>query len=541
MSATAIVAPKPTLTERLIGGPEGLRRLLERLGPTFIKVGQFLALRPDLIPREYTDELLRLLDDVEPFAWAEAATIIEQDLGEPAKVFRYINPRPTAAGSIAQVHLADLFDGTRVAIKVLRPAIADRVRVDLRRARVIARLLQLARVDLIASPRELVAELESWLPREIDLRNELGHITQLRRLTRNSLTEVIPKAYAEFSSSRVLTTEYLRGIPLTEVLRALDLGGEREIRRRGWEIDVEVLAKNFLEATLRQIFRYRFFHADVHPGNLIVLPNNTIGYIDFGLCEEIDENVRGEQVQYLTTLYTADVQQMFRALLEVLVPSEYADVDGFRADFVAETTKWLTRLDEDIAGNAAAERRSPGTTKSDSPITRLMVAVMRSARQHRFIVPARLLAMYRTLLTAETIASGLSRSVNLRSVGREFFISLQADDALEKLRPDSLRIAFPQILALLRDSPARLNQLLAELTDGHFTLRVDLADDPRTRRAKNRRTRLVTTAIVSVGVASLLGGVSALPTLGVVPIRGILLMVLALLYASMWIQWRGMR
>jgi ubiquinone biosynthesis protein len=540
MSATALVAPTPTLTERLIGGPEGLRRLLERLGPTFIKVGQFLALRPDLIPREYTEELLRLLDDVEPFDWAEAATIIEQDLGDPATVFRFINPRPTAAGSIAQVHLADLFDGTRVAVKVVRPGIADRVRIDLRRARVIARLLRLARVDLIASPRELVAELESWLLREIDLRNELDNISRLRRLARNSTTQVIPKAYPEFSSARVLTAEYIQGIPLNEILRALDSGGEREIRRRGWEIDLEVLAENLIEATLRQIFRYRFFHADVHPGNLIVLPNSTIGYIDFGLCEEIDENIRGEQVQYLTTLYTGDVQRMFRALLDVLVPSEYADVDGFRADFVAETTKWLSRLDE-VTGNGAAERRGPGTRKSDSPITQLMVAVMRSARRHRFIVPARLLAMYRTLLTAETIASRLSRNVNLRTVGREFFVSLQVDDALEKLTPDSLRIAFPQVLTLLRDSPTRLNQLLAELTDGHFTLRVDLADDPRTTRAKNRRTRLLTTAILSVGVASLIGGVSALPTLGVVPIRGILLVVLLLLYASIWIQWRAMR
>lgn len=540
MSATAIVATRPTLTERLIGGPEGLRRLLERLGPTFIKLGQFLALRPDLIPREYTDELLRLLDDVEPFAWTDAVTIIEQDLGDPTKLFRSINPRPIAAGSIAQVHLAELFDGTRVAIKILRPGIADRVRVDLRRARVIARLLRLAKVDLISSPRELVAELESWLLREIDLRNELNNITRLRRLTRNSTTEVIPKAYPEFSTSRVLTTGFIQGIPLNEILRALS-SGEREIYRRGWDIDTEALAKNLLEATLRQIFRYRFFHADVHPGNLFVLPNSTIGYVDFGLCEEIDENVRAEQVQYLTTLYTADVQRMFRALLEVLVPSEYADVDGFKADFLAETTKWLTHLDEDSIGYAAPERRDPETNKSDSPITQLMVALMRSARQHRFIVPTRLLAMYRTLLTAETIANRLSRKVNLRSVGREFFVSLQVDDALEKLSPDSLRIAFPQVLALLRDSPTRLNQILAELTDGNFTLRVDLADDARTTRAKNRRTRLLTTAIVSVGVASLLGGVSTLPSFGVAPIRGILLVVLVLLYASMWIQWRGMR
>src|ERR1051325_9766917 len=169
MSSIASASEHRTLTERLVGGPVGLRRLLERLGPTFIKIGQFLALRPDLITKEYSDELLKLLDDVEPFPWEEARAIIEQDLGDPATLFRSINPRATAAGSVAQIHIAELPEGKRVAVKVLRPGITERVRVDLRRARVLARLLRLAHVDLIASPNEVVKELESWLFRELDL------------------------------------------------------------------------------------------------------------------------------------------------------------------------------------------------------------------------------------------------------------------------------------------------------------------------------------------------------------------------------------
>lgn len=530
MNYSSAVSERRSFAERLTGGPQGFRLRLQRLGPTFIKIGQFLALRPDLIPQEYSDELLHLLDNVDPFPWSEAEAIIHDDLGVPQELFRSINPRPIAAGSMAQVHGAVMWDGTRVAVKVLRPGIAERVRVDLRRARALARLLQIAKVDLIVSPLELVPELEAWLQKEIDLRNELNHLVRLRHLTRDSVIQIVPRPYPGLCSHRVLTAEYLSGISFLEVLRALDEGGEQELQRRGLGLQPDDLAENLIESTLRQIFRYQFFHADVHPGNLIALPNQAIGYVDFGLCEEIDDNVRRQQVRYLSTVYEGDAPQMFRALLDVLTPGEGADVEAFRAEFMAACTKWLDR----------SRGEHGGTCDERSPIANLMIAVARAARRNQYLIPARLLAMYRTLLTAETVAHQLSPNVDLRSVGKEFFASLQTDEALATFSPEVQRTLLPKILALLRDSPGPIHQLLSELADGRFRLRTEMIEDVATQRVRNRRARMIAAAVLSVSLAFLLSAPS-LPMIGPLSLRLVIAVALALVYLSVILQWHKLK
>jgi ubiquinone biosynthesis protein len=530
VSGFANTSPRPSLSERLIGGPVGLRRMLERRGPTFIKIGQFLALRPDIISQEYSDELLRLLDDVEPFPWREARAIIEEDLGDPAELFRYINPRPIAAGSMAQIHLAHLKDGTTVAIKVRRPGIEERVRSDLRHARSLARLLRIARIGTIASPQEVVTELEHWLTSELDFGKELSNMQRLERLTRESRTQLVPQAFSGLCSDRVITAEYVQGIPLTEVLHAIEKGGEKEVQRRGWKISLDDLAQNLVVATLIQIFRYQFFHADVHPGNLMSLPGDAIGYVDFGICEEIDERFREQQVRYLSTVYSGNVEEMFQAALDVLVPGDRADVSNFRKDFMDVSNQWIGRArDTDVA---AEDTRSP--------TAHWLIGVMRDARKNDYQFPARLLAMYRTLLTAETVAHRLSHHVNLRSVGRGFFESLQIDDAIEKLRPETVKALLPGMLEFVRDSPGQINELLSDLVAGRVNLQMEFSDYAGTRRAKDRRVRLLTCAITSVGLAFLLG-IPQLPVIWGISVRLLILVLLILLALFSVIQWRRLK
>ncbi len=201
--------------------PVEFRNLLQRLGPTFIKIGQFLALRPDLIPQSYCDELMTLLDLAPPFPWSEARVILAQELGrEPQEVFTYLNQRPLAAGSLAQVHLGHLRDGRSVAVKILRPNIERTIARDLKRARRIARLLDRTGVGFIVSPMEVVDELADWLKQEIDLSIELMNMRRLYRLTASSVDQYIPQAFPELSTRKVLVAEYVRGIPLSEVFRS---------------------------------------------------------------------------------------------------------------------------------------------------------------------------------------------------------------------------------------------------------------------------------------------------------------------------------
>ena len=304
-------ARKQTFGERLVKGPAGFRRLLERMGPTFIKIGQFLALRPDLVPQEYCDELMKLLDHVPPYPWAEAAAIITLELGAPPeRIFASIAHAPIAAGSLAQTHLATLRDGSQVAVKVLRPGIAQQIDRDLKRARILSRLLKWSGATWIVTPREVVDELTGWLAQEIDLAHELENMTRLHALTRANAKQKVPRPYPEFSARRVLTAEFIPGIPFTDILALLRCQDIQGVHALG--IDPEELGRNLLTAVLDQMFRYKFFHADVHPGNLLALPDNVVGFVDFGLCDSLDEVVREHQLRYLTAVYSHDIEAMFQ-------------------------------------------------------------------------------------------------------------------------------------------------------------------------------------------------------------------------------------
>jgi ubiquinone biosynthesis protein len=513
-------------------GPARARRLLQRLGPTFIKIGQFLALRPDLIPQDYATEFLRLLDDVAPFAWHQARAILDQELGDLSAAFEYVNPRPVAAGSLAQVHLARRWDGTPVAIKILRPGIAQRIQTDLRRCRALAHVLRAAGVEFPLSPGALVEELGAWLLREIDLRNELANLQKLRDLAGDSAIQIIPRAWPELSTARVLTLEQVRGIPFTEIISVLDQGGEAALRQHDWEIDPDALARNLMQATLDQMFRYRFFHADLHPGNLMALPDSTIGYVDFGLCEAMDPAIASEQGRYLAALNEGDVARMSRALLELLIPGPEADAEQFRNDFAEESRRWQEAAhSEEHIGRDRETRSATG---------HWLVGAMRAARRNHFTLPRGLLAAYRALLTAETVAQQLSARSQLRLVGRRFFTRMQTEDALRRLTSDSLRTSLPELVQLLQDAPARLNDMLTDLSAGQTKLKAEWSEDGRARRSADRRTRLLALAIVSVGLAFLFGSAGAEQAIGPIArsVFGILLGVVYLLIIRQWLRLR---
>jgi len=527
---------KAGLIERAIKGPEGFRQFLVQLGPTFIKIGQFLALRPDLVPQRYCDELMKLLDRVPPFPWAEAKAVLVGEFGRDlSSVFAYLNPRPVGAGSLAQTHFARLADGAEVAVKILRPNIRATVLRDLRRARFLVRLLELSGWELISSPREVLQEISDWLMQEIDFTHELSNMTRLYDLSADSPDERVPRPHPDLSTKRVLVAEYMRGLRFTTMLRMQRSGANGQRRLRALGIDRERLAENLLFSCLNQIFRYQFFHADLHPGNLIALPGDVIGFVDFGLCDELDAIVRQRQLRYIQAVYTGDIEMMFRSLVDILIPTEQTDLEAFRRDFIRETEKWQRGTE-----HAAHE---PGKNHAGSvrtPTGQWMIDVMRTARRHGLRVPPRILSMYRALVTAESVACQLDPGLDLRSVGGRFFDSLQRSEVLRSLEPDALQAGLLSLFNLVRDSPGQLQQVLSELSDGRFSISVTTTESPRTVRTQNRRTRLLVTAIISVGVALLLAR-PALPSIAGVSLAWPLGLAEALLYISMIIQWSRFR
>ncbi len=534
---------------RLVGGPVGFREWLIRLGPTYVKLGQHLALRPDLIPQAYCDELMLLFDRVPPFGAAEARAIVLEDLGAPPEeLFASFDPEPFAAGSLAQTHLARLEDGTEVAVKIQRPHVRRLIVRDLGRARLLARALEMIGVSLVLTPRQIVDELSEALLQEVDFHHELANLTLLHRLAANSTIEAIPEPYPEYSGDRVVTMGYVHGTPVSELLgRAARRADEAERVPTSpseadtadaavpEDVDRQKVASNLITATLHQVFRYRFFHADLHPGNLFALEDGRIGFVDFGLCDSWDGTMRLRLLRYLSAVYSGEVEQMYQSLSEILIPSDRTDMAAFRADFFAESRRWTSRMRTSLESRTRASRAD-----DRSPIAQWMIGVMLVAREHGLRVPPMVVSIYRALLVAETVANRLDADADLRSVGREFFERLRVDEVMHAFEPKALQPSVLSYLMLARDGPGQVNQILSELADGTFTMSVQAAEPPRVARARDRRTLLVVTAVLSVSVAVLLSRPDLPLVLGVSvgwPLSALLLF----LYVAVVVQSRRLR
>jgi ubiquinone biosynthesis protein len=499
-----------------------LASLLTRLGPTFVKIGQYLALRPDILPQAYCDELLTLVDRSEPFAWSEAERIVEAELGAPvSELFDSIERRPIGAGSLAQVHRAHLHDGAVVAIKILRPGIERRVARDIRRMRLVGQLVKRLGITLPISVAELADELAEWLRQEIDFERELDNARKLQPLAAGSTLQRIPRTYLHLSSSRVITYEYLEGIRVNNILA--ELRGVRPERASGPLLTVEErreFAERLVTATLIQIFRYRFFHADLHPGNLLVLPDRRVGFVDFGLCDKLDETVRANQLSYVSAIYAGNQPRIFKALTEVLVARPESDVEGLRRDFDAEM-------------RAGTQEHGGASSTANA-----LIGVLRVARRNGYQIPSDVLSLYRALVTVETLATELGLPNGLRDVGGRFFAELRRDEKFDQLFDrDRLQQVLLNTLTLTQDGPAQLAQILADAADGSVRLRVESTDAARVVRSQNRRARLWTAAILAVSVAVLLT-IPNLPLVFGVPLEWPLGVALGGLYLACAVLWR---
>ena len=530
-----------SVPRRLVGGPRGFRDLLVRLGPTYIKIGQYLALRPDLVSPEFADELMVLQDRAPSFAWAQAEAILTADLGHPpSALFTTIETRPIAAGSLAQTHLATLPGGTRVAVKIQRPGAREQVSRDLSHARTVARVLDLSGATLVADPRQTVAEIERWLQEELDQRRELANLSRLQDLMRDRPKMArAPIPFPDLCGPRVLTAEYLEGVPVSELLAALRSDApDQRARAERVSVDRDRLARHLITSTLTQIFRYEFFHADIHPGNLIALEDDVVGYVDFGLCAELDEGVRDRQLRYLSASYRGQPEQVYRALLDILVVSENTDLEGFHRDFIAESREWRSHATDHTNGVAQLDSNGRSGSRPRSSIANYLVGIMRAAERNRVQVPADLLAMYRTLTTADSIAHQLGSSEDLTSVGRPFFERLRMDAAVRALDRDQLEATLLSLSELVRNSPGQVQQILSDLSEGTLTLNVSSTEAPSVARARDRRTRLVVVAVLTISVAVLIGGAAFASDTWTV-LRWLLAIVLLGMYG--WIAWQWRR
>ena len=296
--------------------PQRLRMAFEELGPTYIKLGQILSTRPDLIPMEFIQELSKLQDDVPAFPFKEVCKVIKSEFGRPPEeLFDSLEEKPQASASIGQVHRAVLKDGESVAVKFQRPGIRKIIEVDLEIMLHLATLAEHHIEELaLHRPVKIVDEFARTLEKEIDYKIEATNMERCARQFLDDPHVYIPKVYREVTSSRVLTAEFVEGIKISDIDKLESAG-----------LDRKVITARGADLVLEQVFEHGFFHADPHPGNIFALPNNVLCLIDFGMVGVVDRQTRDDFVDLLDSIVHQNEIQASDALLKLTYWDEEPD------------------------------------------------------------------------------------------------------------------------------------------------------------------------------------------------------------------------
>ena len=302
---------------------ERVRMAFEELGPTYIKLGQILSTRPDLVPVDFTNELSKLQDNVPSFAFSAAKRIIETEFGSPLEeLFDFFDELPFASASIGQVHKAGLKDGEMVAVKVQRPGIKKIIEVDLEIMLHLAMLVE-RNIEEIAlyRPVKIVEEFARTLEKEIDYTIEATNMERFARHFLNDPTIYIPKVFRDMTTEHVLTMELVDGIKVSEIDRLEEAGLDRKT--------ITVRGANFY---LKQVFDLGFFHADPHPGNIFILPDNVICLLDFGMTGSVDRQTRENFVDLIDSVAHRHEAKATQVLLKLTSWDDEPDIRQLEKD-----------------------------------------------------------------------------------------------------------------------------------------------------------------------------------------------------------------
>lgn len=404
VSALKVLSPTGAKARQCASAPEQLRRALEELGPIFIKFGQVLSTRPDMIPEAITDELARLQDDVEPFPWPQARALIEEQLGQPLDaVFSQVDEKPLASASVAQVHAATLKDGQEVIIKVLRPGIRKKIRRDVELLRALARLARKhTNPGVQVDPEEIVAEFEKTIHDELDLQREAANASLLRKNFQDSPDLYIPAVYWDYCKEKVMVMERIHAIPI----RRFDLLDAAGINRQR-------LAEKGIKLFYTQVFRDNFFHADMHPGNIFVDPENPEDpryiILDFGICGSLPR----EHKRYLANNFAAFFDQDYYRIAELHIEAGWVPPD--------------TRLDE--LESAVRTVCEPYFARPISEISfgEVMLKTFQMARRFNLIVQPEFVLLQKTLLNVEGLGRQLYPQLDVWETSKPVLAGIMRD------------------------------------------------------------------------------------------------------------------
>ncbi|OGA73709.1 MAG: ubiquinone biosynthesis regulatory protein kinase UbiB [Betaproteobacteria bacterium RIFCSPLOWO2_12_FULL_65_14] len=466
------------LLARRTDEPRGqrLRQALEALGPIYVKFGQVLSTRRDLLPLDIADELARLQDRVPPFPSDLAAAEIERSLGRRIdEQFQSFEHTPVASASIAQVHLATLKDGREVAVKVLRPGVERAVAGDLELLDTAAGLVERLWPDgRRLRPREVVAEFAHHLDEELDLMREAANASQLRRNFERSPLLLVPEVHWDLCSQRVMVMERMRGTPISQVQLLRDKG-----------INIPALARAGVEVFFTQVFRDGFFHADMHPGNILVAADGRYIALDFGIMGTLTERDKNYLAQNFLAFFNRDYRRVAQAHLEAgWVPAE-TRLDAFESAIRAVCEPVFARPLKEIY------------------FGKLLLRLFQTSRRFNVEVQPQLVMLQKTLLNIEGLGRELDPELDLWLTAKPYLERWMHDQLGWRGFVSALRQEAPLWATTLPQLPRLVHRALAEDRLGALRETLERLADENVRRND------LLAALVVIVFAGLLGLVIA--------------------------------
>jgi ubiquinone biosynthesis protein len=409
--------------------PVQLRRRLEILGPTYIKLGQVLALRQDILPAAITDELKNLLDRLPVVPFDRYLRLIEEDLHRPvSEMYSWVDPIPTGSASIAQIHRATTREGDSVIIKVVKPGIRETLTRDAILLRILGRALQtfIPRYR----PRQLIREFVEYTRREVDLRREADNAETFTANFHDLPGVVFPRIYRQYSASRVLCMEFLSGhkpgAPETQSLT---------------DEERDLLVDLGAASIIRMLFRDGFFHADLHPGNLIILPGPRLGFIDLGMVGRFDNDLRRTFLYYYYTLVMGDAEGAARYLTAIAQPGPGADTHGFRREVTEILLRW----------NRSSSFR-------DFSLAQLILRSVNLGAQHRLYFPVEMVLMVKALVTFEGVGQILKPGLDVAALSQAHASAIFRDQFSPQYLFKQILRAGPDVLEAIAKAPSLVTE-----------------------------------------------------------------------------------
>jgi len=504
---------------RDMAGPVRFRLMLQEMGTTWIKFGQILSTRPDLLPQEYIQELGELQSHVQLLEQEQVRSIIQAELGKnPEELFQHFSKEPLGAASIAQVHRARLKDGTEVVIKVRRPDIEKPIRADLEIAANFAQILE-ERSDswAVHHPVDLVAQFREILEAELDFRVEAAHVEKLAYYFRERPEVLVPKIHRDFSSEKVLTMDFVDGVPVSQLESLKDTG-----------VDTAAIGKLNAELLFEQIFKFGYFHADPHPGNILVRPGPRVCYLDFGMMGRMDRDTRLGMADLLHAVIRRDECRAVDALLSLTTWSKMPD---------------RKKLESDVSEFIERHFYKPILYLSLGDVLRQLLD---RTIKHRMALPQSIFIMIKSLSTVEGWVKKLNPELDVISLARPFV----RDARMERLDPQKLREDFLEmglgVADLVRSIPRDLPLIIDKIKEGEVKMVMEHKGLEDFKQLIDETSRRLSAALL---VASIIVGSSLIihakvpPVFHEVSILGVLGYLIALVEgaAIIWVRLKTMQ